>query len=329
MQIGSGENTYEWAGNWAKIPESEGLRTGWAHPGLAVTAAGQVISFHQSEPRMLVFDENGRLLRSWKTDLTEGHGITLVQEGQVEFLWVADPGRKRLKENDYQYAAGDRISGRVVKMNFDGGEVISLTQPELPVYAQGNYCPTSVAVHEERLGGNGDIWVADGYGQSYVHRYGKEGNYLDSINGEEGQAGGFNCPHGIWIDRRRAEPELYIADRGNRRIQVYTLEGRFSRAFGEDFLTSPSGFAVDGNLLIVAELRARLAVLDLDDNLIGYLGDNGQVAEVAGWPNVPRELVKEGSFNSPHGIAADHEGNLYVAEWLIGGRFTKLVKSGE
>ena len=71
-----------------------------------------------------------------------------------------------------------------------------------------------------------------------------------------------------------------------------------------------------------------MAVLDLNDNLVGYLGDNGQVAEVAGWPNVPGELIKEGSFNSPHGIGADQEGNLYVAEWLIGGRFTKLVKSG-
>ena len=328
MRIGIGENTYEWAGNWAKVPDSESARTGWAHPGLAVTADGQIISFHQGDPTVLVFGKDGNLLRSWKTSLTEGHGITLVQEGQLEYLWVADPGRKRLKQHDYQYPTGDRISGRVVKMTLDGQEVMSLPQPELPVYAQGNYCPTSVAVHEDRLGGDGDIWVADGYGQSYVHRFDKSGNHLTSINGEEGQAGGFNCPHGIWIDRRRADPELYIADRGNHRIQVYDLDGLFRRAFGQDFLTSPSGFAVDGDLLIVAELRARLAVLDLDDNLVGYLGDNGPVAEAAGWPNVSGELIQEGNFNSPHGIGVDQDGNVYIAEWLIGGRFTKLIRSG-
>ena len=120
---------------------------------------------------------------------------------------------------------------------------------------------------------------------------------------------------------------MYIADRANRRIQVYDLEGKFKRAFGSEFLTSPSAFVAVGDLLIVAELRARLALLDLDDNLVGYLGDNTTVAEVEGWPNVPSHLVEPGKFNSPHGIATDERGNIYVAEWLIGGRFTKLVKS--
>ncbi len=215
----------------------------------------------------------------------------------------------------------------MVKTDLEGRRIFSLTQPDLSAYRPGNYCPTSVAVAEEGLGGNGDVWVADGYGQSYVHRFDREGRYLSSINGEEGQAGAFNCPHGIWIDRRKPQAELYIADRGNRQIQVYDLEGKFKRTFGSEFLTSPSAFAVVGELLIVAELRARLAVLDLADNLVGYLGDNSSVAEVDGWPNVPSHLNEPGKFNSPHGIATDVEGNICVAEWLIGGRFTKLVKS--
>ena len=91
-------------------------------------------------------------------------------------------------------------------------------------------------------------------------------------------------------------------------------------------MTSPSVFAAAGDLLIVGGLRARLALLDLADNLVGYLGDNTKVAEVEGWPNVPGHQVEPGKFNSPHGIATDDQGNIYVAEWLIGGRFTKLVK---
>ena len=85
---------------------------------------------------------------------------------------------------------------------------------------------------------------------------------------------------------------------------------------------------------MVAELRARQAVLDKDDNLLCYLGDNEQVCSVDGWPNnrnaggdlVPNALLEPGKFNSPHGMAVDAQGNLYVAEWLIGGRFIKLAK---
>jgi hypothetical protein len=196
-----------------------------------------------------------------------------------------------------------------------------------------------VAVFEERAGGNGDIWVADGYGQNYVYRYSrfsKAGEYVGSINGQEGGAGPFQCPHAIWIDLRKPDPELYVADRTNRRIQVYDLEGKWKRVFGADFLLSPSAFARQGDFLIVAELHARLTVIDPEDRLVCYLGRNEAVAELEGWPNmkgpdgVPARTTRlePGKFNSPHGITTDNAGDVYVAEWLIGGRTVKLPRAG-
>ncbi len=88
----------------------------------------------------------------------------------------------------------------------------------------------------------------------------------------------------------------------------------------------PSAFAVDGESLIVAELHAGLVILDIDDNLVCRLGENAEVWDVEGWPNVPKEMIETGKFNSPHGVATDSDGNIYVAEWLIGGRTTKLIK---
>ena len=327
MRIGIGENTYEWIDHWGSIPETESARAGWAHHGVVVSENGDIIGFHQQDRSVLVFDSDGNLKRSWDSGLTEAHGMTLVKEGATEYLWIADNGRKRDPKAGYEYVAGAE-GGRVVKMTLEGATVMSLERPDVPVYRTGTYSPTWVAVNEERHGGNGDVWVADGYGESHVHRYDRAGNYIGSINGEEGDAGAFNCPHAIFVDTRRSEPELYVADRSNARVQVYDLQGNFKRVFGSDFLTSPSVFVSDGNQMVIGELRARLTVIDSNDNLVCYLGANEAVCDVDGWPNnrnergevVATRLLEEGKLNSPHGLAMDDSGDLYVAEWLIGGR---------
>jgi DNA-binding beta-propeller fold protein YncE len=333
MRVGTGEHTYEWIENWAKIPDTASAREGWAHHGLAVTSDGDVVANHPGDSVLLFFDRGGNITRSWDGDLTEAHGMVLVREGTTDYLWIADQGSKRIPAGGYQYV-NDTKGWQVVKKTLSGKTVQTLPKPDLPMYRESRYAPTWVAVNEERYGGNGDIWVTDGYGQYYVHRFNQRGEYLDSINGEEGKAGAFKTPHAIWVDRRKSEPELYVADRTNGRVQVYDLESNYKRVFGSDFLTSPSGFAVDGDHLIIGELRARVTIVDRDDRLICHLGGNEQVCAVDGWPNVKNErgeptrthLLEPGKFNSPHGIAVDGAGNIYVSEWLIGGRSIKLAK---
>ena len=334
MRIGSGANTYKWVDQWAKIPQTEAARMGWAHHGVVVTESGDLVTFHAGDSTILFLDKNGSVTRTWELHVADAHGITLVKEGDTEYLWIADNGRKRQFRLTYDYPPSTGpYSGQVVKTTLDGEILTTLPKPDLDIYREGNYSPTFVAVNEERFGGNGDVWVTDGYGESYIHRFDKSGQHLNSINGDEGSAGRFNCPHGIFIDRRGPDAELYVADRANHRVQVYDLEGKFKRAFGSDILSSPSGFVTHGDLLIVAELRARLAVLDKEDKLLCYLGENEEVCSVDGWPNnkneageiIPTKLLQAGKFNSPHGMAVDSEGNLYIEEWLIGGRFIKLV----
>jgi hypothetical protein len=338
MRIGSGQHEYEWMGDWAEVPDTESWRQGWAHPGLAVTDMGKVITCHTGAPTILVFNAaDGRLERSFDTGLIEGHGMTLVTEAQRDYLWIADTGAKRMPELGYEYPMPQR-DGRLVKMTLEGQVVQTIEAPHTASdrYRGGRFAPTAVAVNEERHGGNGDVWVADGYGESQVHRYLRfsgGGEYLGSIDGAEG-AGRFSTPHGIVIDRRKAEPELYIADRSSRRVQVYDLDGKFKRAFGNDFLTSPSAFAVDGEFLIIAELNARLVIVDRHDRPVCTLGDDAAVMERPGWPNQQNERgepvrpanLRPCKFNSPHGLGVDRGRNIYVAEWLIGGRMTKLAK---
>jgi hypothetical protein len=309
MRISSSGRTYEWIENWARTLDNESSRTNGRTHGVVVSETGLVIVFHQANPAVLVFDSDGKLQDAWGDRFQGAHGLTLTKETDGEYLWLTD-----------------QTSGEVVKMTLDGQAVMNIDRPNLPVYENGTYAPTWVAVNEERHGGNGDIWVTDGYGQNYIHRYDKTGRYLASINGEEGAAGAFKCPHGIWVDTRKPEPELYIADRGNRRVQVYSLDGAFKRVFGSDILTSPCGFVTHGDEVIIPELFARLTILDAHDALICYIGQNEEVVGVKGWPNHPAEMIAPGKFNSPHGMAADNAGNLFVVEWIIGGRITKLAR---
>lgn len=332
MEIEIGSTRYEWIENWAHLPADESAARGWAHPGLTVTRTGHVVTCHPGKPEILFFNSDGELLGAWSLHLIEAHGITSAREGQAEYLWIADNGHKPDPQRGYQDPAITG-QGRVVKTDLEGTVVLELSAPPLAIYRHAKFAPTSIAVWEEGQGGNGDVWIADGYGQSYVHRYDRAGIYRSSVSGEEGKAGRLATPHAILIDRRKSEPELYISDRINSRVQVYDLDGHFKRAFGSDFLLRPGGFAPLGDWLVIADLFARLAVVDENDRFVGYVGANDPVVGHEGWPNrflpkgetaAPR--FEPGRFNSPHAIASDAAGNLYVAEWVIGGRTVKLRK---
>lgn len=302
--------SYQWVDNWVRLPRTAtGLVNGRTH-GVVVRQNGNVLIFNQARPGVLEVDPDGRLISAWGDRFMGAHGMTIVREGNDEFLWLTDEASKE-----------------VVKTTLDGETKLTLTPPDLPVYRGGKrFTPTWVAVNEERFGGNGDVWVADGYGSFYIHRYTKGGAYISSINGTEGAAGAFACPHGIRFDFRHGQPELYVADRTNHRIQVYDADGKFIRAVGQDFLIHPCMFAVSGEMLLVPELYGRLAILDGKDRLIGYLGENAGIEKAAGWPNFKSDQLAPGKFNSPHAMTADADGNLYVVEWIVGGRITKLAK---
>ena len=311
MRIGGGRHTYEWVDNWVTLPDTELGRKDKAHHGIVITAAGHVVVFHEGGPALLAYDTDGNLQGEWESELTNAHGMTLVQEDGTEYLLMAD-----------------NKSGQVVKTTLHGETVLSIERPDLPVYRDGTYSPTWVAANEERHGGNGDIWVTDGYGESYIHRYDKAGKYVGSITGEEGEAGRFKQPHGIWIGNRISGRELYTSDRANGRVQVYDTEGNYKRVFGAEFFNerSPSGFLSLGELMVVVELRSRISLIGGDDGLVRYLGDNSSVITFDNWPDVAEELIEVGRFNSPHSAAVDGDGNLYVAEFITGGRITKLAK---
>lgn len=333
------------ASEWADVTGVEGAPRAFAHHGLAITTDDEVLSFHAGQ--LVTFDRDGALLRAVRPGLTEGHGLTIVRDGDRECVWIADPGFAISCGTGTGDGALPPTFGtgldltvqtpRVVRVALDGTIERELDIPPEVDDASGPfapYAPTSVAVDEERFGGNGDVWVADGYGSNVVHRFSAAGRHLQTLTGQEGP-GRFDCPHAVFIDRREGgTPELYIADRGNARIAVFDLNGVFKRVVGEGVLNSPSGFVRWGEWLVVVELFARLTVLDENDAVVGFIGEDPEAVNRIGWPNafdangaaqVPTATVP-GQLNSPHAAAVNSAGELIVGEWLIGGRYTKFTQ---
>jgi DNA-binding beta-propeller fold protein YncE len=248
--------------------------------------------------------------------LLEPHGF----EPFGEAMWIADVGFKR-RVHGPEFET-ERTVGRVVRVDAAGAVLAELVDP------RGGWSPTAVAVVEE----TGDVWVADGYGEHLVHRFDAAGRCVQTLTGEEG-AGRFDCPHGVVVDRRRSSPELYVSDRANARIQVYDPNGRFLRVAGDGIVVTPTDMVISGDELAVTDFtQARVTILDSRDQLIEHVGANPDAPSREGWPNaydqsgdLARPPLEAGKFNSPHTIAADGARHLYVTEWLLGGRLTKLA----
>lgn len=316
MIIDTKIGNYKWIENWIQIPRTpEGEKNGRTH-GVVVSKSGKIIIFHQAIPSVLIYDESGNPISTWG-DFPGAHGMSLIMENNTEYLLLTD-----------------EFSSQVVKTTLDGEIVMTLPRPENAAYDKGgkNYIPTWAAQNEE----TGEIWVSDGYGASLVHRFSPEGKHQMSIDGIEG-AGRFLEPHGINFCRSAHGFELFITDRANHRIVVYDKNGKFLRS--SMVAHSPCSFDFLDSLVVVPELFGSIKILDKESfRLIAEIGandsirprpDGGWWPPIApeGWPDLSgTKHVREGRFNSPHCAAFTSDGDIYVVEWIIGGRVTKLEK---
>ncbi|MBV8817940.1 MAG: hypothetical protein JO022_06260, partial [Acidobacteriaceae bacterium] len=214
--LGEGDHKYEVTHDWGELPAT--IQYGNTH-GVCEDSHGRIYIHHtvnaasESSDSMVVFDPKGKFIKSWGKDFRGGaHGLHINKEGKQEFLYLCDTKR-----------------AVVVKATLDGEEVWSAGYPkESEPYAKGmpdgkplKYSPTNLAIAP-----NGDIYVGDGYGSSYINQYNSKGEYIRTFGGKGKEAGQLDCPHGITVDTRGAEPVLTVADRANNRIQRFTLEGK-------------------------------------------------------------------------------------------------------
>jgi len=317
--LGRGDYRYTMDHAWAKLPA--GKRFGYTH-GIVEDRRGRFYIANQSRDAVVVVDGQGNFLSSWGQAYAKGaHGLRISDEDGTEYLYLANTS---LSE--------------VVKTTLDGDVVWQAGRP----YLAGVYTPErAYSPTESVVGPNGKLYVADGYGQSWIHIYdAKDGKYLDSLGGRGTEPHNLKQPHGISIDTRDGTPRLQVSDRGNIRIVNFTLEGKYlGEVVTKADLRFPCTSLHRGDLMYVPDLYARVSIFDKANRKVADLGDYLEGAtfnseaefgttypDLKGYPNIPREKRRQDRFISPHALWVDRAGNIYVVEWINDGRVTKLTK---
>lgn len=303
---GNGEWTYEIVPEWGKLPP--GTQFGGTHGAIATDKAGRLYVSTQSETGVLVYDAEGKLLKTIAHEYPEVHSIFYAQEnGDEIFYTVVQKGTP--KEN-----------WLVVKMKADGTVLQKITAPpEAGFKTPNEWRITSVVV-----GPDGSIFVANGYGDSRIFRFDKSGSYKASFTRKGSGDGECNCSHGLAVDTRYDQPLLLVCDRENHRLSHYDFDGKFVANVTEH-LRRPCQVSFHGDYALVSELEGRATILDKNNVPVAFLGDNPQRAQWANYGLKPGEIATA-VFSAAHGCFIDEQANVYISDWNKTGRITKLKR---
>jgi DNA-binding beta-propeller fold protein YncE len=324
--------------SWPQWPE---MWIQGASAGIAVDGSDNVWIIHRPAgvtekraccrpaPAVIEFDSSGKVLQSWEGQgdgyqwplANDEHGIFVDHKNNV---WVAGRGANGTSENQILKFDNQgrflRQIGRRGNGN-DSNDTRNLGQPaDMAVYPPTN-----------------ELFVADGYGNrrvivfdaetgAYKRHWGAYGNRPDDsapkVTRTEGPGDPqFNQVHHVRISK---DGIVYVADRLNRRIQTFQTNGTFIK---EVFLrrdTKETGGTASSIAFSADPQQRYLYVSDQIDNRILIL-DRQSLQEIGSFGRLGRYA---GQFVSPHNIATDSKGNLYIAEDLGGQRVQKFVFKG-
>ncbi len=244
---------------------------------------------------IVIFNRNGDIVETWK------QWDKMLRRPHSVFISPYDPQKNVYIVDDYRHA--------IFKFTNDGKKLLK-TIGEPNVHASDDkhfYRPTFMAFQAD-----GSYYVADGYANTRVVKFDKNDNYLLTW-GERGEQGKetrpafFNNVHGVAVDP--GTREVYVNDRGNRRIQVFDENGKFIRMWSMQAGTSGLDLHfvhidADRRVWVFDQTTQQLAQLDREGHLINAWGGLGS------WP---------GALFGVHGISVDQEQNLYLAAVGRGG----------
>jgi DNA-binding beta-propeller fold protein YncE len=320
--------------NLLKLPAD--LHLGEAS-GVAVNSKGHLFVFSRGNTtgpaygataaQILEFGPDGKYLREIGHNLYAWSFAHTVRIDKDDNIWAVDKGSDMIIKFNPEGRVM-MVFGRKKEASDEGAAPWTHPNPPRPAIPGQFRQPTDVTWDPQ-----GDIFISDGYINSRVAKYDKNGHWVKSW-GEPGKGQGeFDTPHSIAAD---AQGNIYVADRGNARIQVFDPDGKFLRAMkinvpvpadAQPWMGDKPGANAAGNqqpgspwavcitpgptqyLYSADAFPGRVYKLTLDGKVLGVLGSSGRQPKEFGWI---------------HEMACPSENTLYVAE-ILNWRVQKLM----
>ena len=294
--------------DWLKLPDGR-AQLGNQHGDVAVSSTGDVyVSVQDPAAGLQVFSADGRFLRNVAGAPSDFHGFVIRKQADGEFIY------------------GATLRGQtIVKMTLDGAIVMTIGSSAIPdQYKVRNARSNQLALLLTGLdvAPNGDLYVADGYASDYIHRFDRTGKYLASFGGKQPPYS-FNTLHKLAIDTRFEPARLIATDRANNRVVHLSLDGAFLGVVAQGLLL-PAAVVIDGDHAIVGELTGRVTVLDKAGAVVARVGANTE--QGVGTNKIPPAQWRPGFLLSPHGVALNARGDLFVSEFNAFGRVHRFNK---
>jgi DNA-binding beta-propeller fold protein YncE len=304
--------------------------------GVAVNSKGHIFVFSRGSTtgpaygaaaaQLIEFDADGKFLREIGHHLYAWGFAHTVKVDNADNVWVTDKGTDMVIKFNPQGRVM-MVFGRRQEASDEGTEPLKHVKPPLPP-VDGLFRQVTDVTWDS----GGNTYISDGYVNSRVAKVDKDGNWLKSWGEPGNQPGQFNVPHSIAAD---AQDNIYVADRGNRRVQVFDGDGKFLRQFTIDVPVDPNARPPIGiratqanptmgpgapwaicitpgpNQVLYASdaFPGKIYKLTLDGKVLGMLGQSGKQLKQFGWI---------------HEIACPSENTLFVAE-LLNWRIQKLT----
>lgn len=265
----TGIPNYQLVAHWPQLPSD--AKFGGVS-AVATDSADRVYVFHRGKKPIMVFDRDGKYLRSWGDDQVKtAHGLRVDRDNQI---WTTDIGNQLVR-----------------KYSAEGKLLLTLGKKDQPGAGPDQFNkPTDVAVTA-----SGDFYVSDGYGNSRIVKFSKDGKYLKEWGKKGTGESEFNIPHVVCLDDKG---RVYVGDRENNRVQVFDADGKYLTQWKES--GAPYGLFLHNERAWVADGRASLVkVLNMQGEPLGRFGEKDKADKQA---------------MMPHWVCVDSKGAVYVAD---------------